>query len=149
MVRTRRRSKGIAVLSAAALSLVGSALVVADPAAAAQNKATGPCGGGSPAVSPFSFPNGEGTVGPFRASTRCRDIQLRSTDPHGDFYGCVIFDGRPDTCSQGRGFTHVPAGGPWTVIAANVYDGTRFSLRIESGLQKGKVVSVNNVWADF
>jgi hypothetical protein len=67
-------------------------------------------------------------LGPYRTTSQCSDINIRSTNSTG-YNVCVIFT-RTGVCNY---TTHVPAGGQWVNAATDVLDGTSFKLRVYKG----------------
>lgn len=69
-----------------------------------------------------------GDAGPFRTTSRCRDINVRNSSDFGTD-ACVIFVDRTDSCNY---WTYLPPRSGWTVVATNVRDGVNFRVRFEN-----------------
>jgi hypothetical protein len=103
---------------AAAGTLLGTALAAPAPASAAVS-----CYGG--AVN-WSYRGGGQEIGPYTASSRCVDINLRTTGNY--VVACVVFIDHTTECN--RGGTYQVVGPEWTEIATDVRNGTRFKVRL-------------------
>ncbi|MEH0935729.1 hypothetical protein [Micromonospora psammae] len=111
----------------AALSL----LALGSPAQAAPGTnlagSTASCYGGA-VRSYFEVARSGGDAGPYRTSTRCRDINVRNASQFG-VEACVIFIDRTDSCNYR---TYLPSKSDFTTVATNVRDGVRFQVRFET-----------------
>lgn len=118
MMTLKRTRFAVGVLALASILLSGA---LAQPASAT---AAVTCYGGAV---PWTYP-GSGVVerGPYTASTRCQDINLR-TDV-GMIFACVVFIDHTDDCNRGNVYQDV--GAYWKVIASDVRNGTRFKIRL-------------------
>jgi hypothetical protein len=68
-------------------------------------------------------------LGPYKTTSQCSDINLKSTNGTG-YSACVIFIRHTTECNY---ITDVPAGGQWVNIATWVLDGTLFTVRVYKG----------------
>ena len=70
----------------------------------------------------------QSTTGPYTTTSRCVDINLRSTTAYG-VQACVIFlkNNPNENCNY---ITHV--GSSWKTIATDVLDGTKFKVWVEA-----------------
>ncbi|WP_410810436.1 hypothetical protein [Micromonospora sp. 067-2] len=69
-----------------------------------------------------------GQAGPFRASPRCRDINVRNASAYGT-EACVIFVDKTDACNY---LTYLPANSGWITVATNVRDGVNFRVAFDN-----------------
>jgi hypothetical protein len=105
-------------LASPALGVVlAASTAVAVPAAASATT----CYGGA-----ITKHYGDGAFfGPYAASSRCTDINLRLTAGTSDWVdACVVFIDHTSQCNR---WTRVPKG-PWRTIATDVLDGTHFEV---------------------
>ncbi|MEV1013150.1 hypothetical protein AB0I89_26395 [Micromonospora sp. NPDC049801] len=127
----------LAVATAAALLATGAPAqaATATPSADATDFTSGPnlfaplatCYGG--AVRSFFQTGGYGgQAGPYRTTTRCRDINVRNTSAYAT-EACVIFIDKTSNCNY---WTYLPANSGWTVVATNVRDGVNFRVRFDN-----------------
>ncbi|MFY1618704.1 hypothetical protein [Micromonospora sp. WMMD736] len=127
----------LAVATAAALLATGATAQAAraTPSADPTDVSSGPnlfaplatCYGG--AVRSFFQTGGYGgQAGPYRTTTRCRDINVRNTSAYAT-EACVIFIDKTSKCNY---WTYLPANSGWTVVATNVRDGVNFRVRFEN-----------------
>ncbi|MEU7840521.1 hypothetical protein AB0B39_06085 [Micromonospora sp. NPDC049114] len=131
----------LAVATAAALLASGAPAQAAQAAAPTAQSAdstdftSGPnlfaplatCYGG--AVRSFFQTGGYGgQAGPYRTTTRCRDINVRNASPYGTD-ACVIFIDKTGNCNY---WTYLPANSGWVTVATNVRDGVNFRVRFEN-----------------
>lgn len=132
--KTRRRLAS--VLSALLMaSLVGAAPARAEPANNEKTQAStlnevgtlATCYGGA-IRTVFQVGGWGGDAGPFYASTRCRDINVRNDSVYGT-QACVIFVNKTSGCNY---WTYLPAKSGWFVVASNVIDGTKFKVRFSN-----------------
>ncbi|GGM20247.1 hypothetical protein GCM10012279_43240 [Micromonospora yangpuensis] len=110
-----------------ATTVAVSVAALGTPAEAApQNQfgTTASCYGGS-VRSYFERAGSGGDAGPYRTSTRCRDINVRNASPFA-VDACVIFIDQTGKCNY---WTYLPAKSGWVVVATNVRDGVNFKVR--------------------
>ncbi|MEV1286521.1 hypothetical protein [Micromonospora sp. NPDC049679] len=110
----RRRISAVMV----AAGLLGGAFAQPTAASAATT-----CYGG--AVN-WTYNGGTKDIGPYRASPRCRDINLKTNG--GQVVACVVFIDHTNNCN-----THPEPdifGATWAEVATDVIDGTRFVVRV-------------------
>ncbi|MBM0257177.1 MULTISPECIES: hypothetical protein [unclassified Micromonospora] len=69
-----------------------------------------------------------GDAGPYRTSTRCKDINVRNASEFG-VEACVIFVDKTDKCNYR---TYLPSKSGFITVATNVRDGVRFQVRFET-----------------
>ncbi|KXK58133.1 hypothetical protein AWW66_31570 [Micromonospora rosaria] len=69
-----------------------------------------------------------GDAGPYRTTSRCRDVNVRNASPF-PVDACVIFVDRTSRCNY---WTYLPARSGWIVVATNVKDGVNFRVRFET-----------------
>ncbi|TDC79999.1 hypothetical protein E1193_18150 [Micromonospora sp. KC606] len=69
-----------------------------------------------------------GDAGPYRTTTRCRDINVRNASQYG-VNACVIFIDRTGACNYR---TYLPSGSNFITVATDVRDGVRFKVRFET-----------------
>ncbi|GAB3151091.1 hypothetical protein GCM10027290_39580 [Micromonospora sonneratiae] len=69
-----------------------------------------------------------GDAGPFRTTSRCRDINVRNDSMYAT-YACVVFIDQTGNCNY---WTYIPARSSWYVVATNVRDGVRFKVRFSN-----------------
>jgi hypothetical protein len=69
-----------------------------------------------------------GDAGPFRTTTRCRDINVRNDSSYST-QACVIFIDVTGNCNY---WTFLPAKSSYRVVATNVRDGVRFTVRFSN-----------------
>ncbi|WP_434742396.1 hypothetical protein [Micromonospora sp. SH-82] len=95
----------------------------------AQNQfaTTSTCYGGS-VRSFFQVAGWGGSAGPYRTSTRCKDINVRNASPF-PVDACVVFVDKTSKCNY---WSYLPAKSGWVVVATNVKDGVRFQVRFET-----------------
>lgn len=101
-------------------TLLGGALAQPSPASAAVT-----CYGG--AVN-WTYSGGTKELGPYTASSRCIDINLKTNSNY--VVACVVFIDRTNLCN--RNDTMQVVGPQWTAIATDVLNGTRFKVRLKS-----------------
>ncbi|MEU8152465.1 hypothetical protein AB0B94_02215 [Micromonospora sp. NPDC048986] len=121
----RRLLSGIAF---GALGLAASMIVAPAPSSAAAAS----CYGGAVGWKTGAFGlSSQATFGPYYASSRCVDVNLRVTSaPEADVYSaCVRFGSATASCN----YQTIVAGGSWRVIATNVKDGTKLYVSIFNG----------------
>lgn len=127
----------LAVATAAALLATGAPAQAGptSPGADSTDFTSGPnlfaplatCYGG--AVRSFFQTGGSGgQAGPYRTTTRCRDINVRNTSAYAT-EACVIFIDKTGNCNY---WTYLPANSGWTTVATNVKDGVNFRVRFEN-----------------
>jgi hypothetical protein len=127
----------LAVATAAALLATGAPAraATASPGDDSTDFTSGPnlfaplatCYGG--AVRSFFQTGGYGgQAGPYRTTTRCRDINVRNASAYAT-EACVIFIDKTSKCNY---WTYLPANSGWTVVATNVKDGVNFRVRFEN-----------------
>ncbi|WP_435207692.1 hypothetical protein [Micromonospora sp. bgisy143] len=127
----------LAVATAAALLATGAAAqaATATPGTGSTDFTSGPnlfaplatCYGG--AVRSFFQTGGYGgQAGPYRTTSRCRDINVRNTSAYAT-EACVIFIDKTGNCNY---WTYLPANSGWTTVATNVRDGVNFRVRFEN-----------------
>ncbi|MEH0820701.1 MULTISPECIES: hypothetical protein [unclassified Micromonospora] len=111
----------------AALSL----LALGSPAQAAPETNLGgsyaTCYGGA-VRSYFQTGGWGGDAGPYRTSTRCKDINVRNASEFG-VEACVIFVDKTDQCNYR---TYLPSKSDFIAVATKVRDGVRFQVRFET-----------------
>ncbi|MER7167408.1 hypothetical protein ABT336_15225 [Micromonospora sp. NPDC000207] len=101
--------------------------VIAEVGAQNQFATTSTCYGGS-VRSFFQVAGWGGSAGPYRASTRCKDVNVRNASPF-PVDACVVFVDKTSKCNY---WTYLPAKSGWVVVATNVKDGVRFQVRFET-----------------
>ncbi|MFJ6196730.1 hypothetical protein [Micromonospora sp. NPDC092111] len=69
-----------------------------------------------------------GDAGPYQASTRCRDVNVRNASEFGT-EACVVFIDRTNACNY---LTYLPAKSNWITIATDVRDGANFKVRFSN-----------------
>jgi hypothetical protein len=69
-----------------------------------------------------------GDAGPFRTTARCRDINVRNDSSYST-QACVIFIDVTGNCNY---WTFLPAKSSYRVVATNVRDGVRFTVRFSN-----------------
>lgn len=123
-----------ALLPLLAVAMFGAAPAQAAPTAVRQQSsatnqvgALATCYGGAVRTI-FEVGGWGGDAGPFRTSTRCRDINVRNDSVYGT-QACVVFIDRTNNCNY---WTYLPARSGWFVVATNVLDGTRFKVRFSN-----------------
>ncbi|MGV9210635.1 hypothetical protein ACTFTM_02095 [Micromonospora sp. RB23] len=127
----------LAVATVAALLATGAPASAAtvSPGADSTDFTSGPnlfaplatCYGG--AVRSFFQTGGYGgQAGPYRTTSRCRDINVRNTSAYAT-EACVIFIDKTGNCNY---WTYLPANSGWTTVATNVRDGVNFRVRFEN-----------------
>jgi hypothetical protein len=107
----------LASLALSVLSVAAIAVVAPVPASATT------CYGGA-----VTKQYGDGAYfGPYTASSRCTDINLRLIAGTSDYVNaCVVFIDHTSQCNR---WTKVPKG-PWRTIATDVLDGTHFEVLV-------------------
>ncbi|SBT53935.1 hypothetical protein GA0070621_5085 [Micromonospora narathiwatensis] len=73
--------------------------------------------------------NSAATLGPYYASSRCADINIKQTSQSTANSACVRFGSATNPCN----YQTVVADGSWHVIATNVKDGTKFYVSLFNG----------------
>ncbi|EWM12284.1 hypothetical protein [Kutzneria sp. 744] len=101
-------------------AVLAATTAVATPTVAA---ATTTCYGGA-----ITKHYGDGAFfGPYSASSRCTDVNLRLTAGTSDYVNaCVVFIDHTSQCNR---WTRVP-NGSWHTIATDVLDGTHFEVLV-------------------
>ncbi|MEV1286520.1 hypothetical protein [Micromonospora sp. NPDC049679] len=109
---------------AGALALAGGLLggAVAQPVAAS---AAPTCYG---EADNWTYNGGIKEIGPYTASTRCNDINLRTNGNY--IVACVVFVDHTNLCNRDNSYQNV--GPAWAAIATDVRNGTRFKVRLRS-----------------
>lgn len=69
-----------------------------------------------------------GQAGPYRTTSRCRDINVRNASQFST-QACVIFIDRTSNCNY---WTYLPANSGWMTIATNVKDNVNFKVRFSN-----------------
>ncbi|MEU1605453.1 hypothetical protein [Micromonospora matsumotoense] len=66
-----------------------------------------------------------GDAGPYKASARCKDINVKNSSAFGT-EACVVFIDKTNSCNY---LTYLPAKSDWITVATNVRDGANFKVR--------------------
>ncbi|MEU1752321.1 hypothetical protein ABZ436_06650 [Micromonospora matsumotoense] len=69
-----------------------------------------------------------GDAGPYKASARCKDINVKNSSAFGT-EACVVFIDRTNSCNY---LTYLPAKSDWITVATNVRDGANFKVRFSN-----------------
>lgn len=69
-----------------------------------------------------------GDAGPYKASTRCKDINVKNSSAFGT-EACVVFIDKTNSCNY---LTYLPAKSDWITVATNVRDGANFKVRFSN-----------------
>ncbi|WKU03046.1 hypothetical protein [Micromonospora sp. HUAS LYJ1] len=66
-----------------------------------------------------------GDAGPYQASARCKDVNVKNSSEFGT-EACVVFIDKTNKCNY---LTYLPAKSDWITVATNVRDGANFKVR--------------------
>lgn len=66
-----------------------------------------------------------GDAGPYKASARCKDVNVKNSSAFGT-EACVVFIDKTNSCNY---LTYLPAKSDWITVATNVRDGANFKVR--------------------
>ncbi|QDY05922.1 hypothetical protein FJK98_01065 [Micromonospora sp. HM134] len=69
-----------------------------------------------------------GDAGPYKASTRCKDVNVKNSSEFGT-EACVVFIDKTNKCNY---LTYLPAKSDWITVATNVRDGANFKVRFSN-----------------
>ncbi|GGQ75768.1 hypothetical protein [Couchioplanes azureus] len=129
---TGRKTAG--ALAALGLGSLAVALAPAAPAAAATS-----CYGGQVSVT-YTAGSARQNFGPYTASDRCNDVNVRV--PGGDHFvfACVVFVDHTEKCNRNDTFQGV--GKDWVAVATDVRNGTRFKVRLVDASKSPLKVSI-------
>ncbi|OJF15065.1 hypothetical protein [Couchioplanes caeruleus] len=124
--------KKAAALATLGLSSLAVALAPAAPAAAAT------CYGGQTSVT-YTAGTAKQSFGPFTASNRCNDVNVRVPSDNVVF-ACVVFVDHTEKCNRNDTFQGV--GKDWVAVATDVRNGTRFKVRLVDATASPLKVSI-------